>query len=155
MDAWEKIESGLEVFAEPSSNLQNANSFYLSFYGDTIDENDFDGKGGYFSYTTGDENGVERTDYSIILQEHKNQYLAYRSIVSDGVSYGWVELGLNDRGEVVVFSSAQSVSYDGLVVGIGPIPESSCALLTLLGGALLVLRRRRWDSGEKCKPTMP
>ena len=60
--------------------------------------------------------------------------------------YGWVKIGYSN-GQIVVEAAAIDLDGGPMIVGGGAfIPEPSSALLLLVGGAVLGLRRRRVDA---------
>jgi len=59
---------------------------------------------------------------------------------NESTIFGWVELGLDYVGNLTALQSAWDKSGDS--IRVGAVPEPSGALLLLLGGALLALRRR-------------
>ena len=69
---------------------------------------------------------------------------------SDRNWFGWLHLSVSDDLEMTILDKGIGLNGEPVRVGIGPIPEPSCVLLALLGGALLVLRRKnlcclRWS----------
>ena len=73
-------------------------------------------------------------------------YLAWAGATQSdpyNATFGWMALTLDDAGRLKILNSAWDVDGDPIVVGELPIPEPSGALLLLLGGALLMARRKR------------
>ena len=73
-------------------------------------------------------------------------YLAWAgATVSDPYAdtFGWMSFTIDEAGKLQVLNSAWDVDGDPIVVGIDAIPEPSSALLLLVGGVSLALRRKR------------
>ncbi len=101
-----------------------------------------------FCYVMSDGESTGSVDFEIPLGE--TAYLAYTVAYGNSMTgappdpsspsrWGWVELKAEQNGELVLVRDAMSWS-DSLIVGA--IPEPSSALLLLVGGAVLALRRR-------------
>ena len=101
-----------------------------------------------FCYMMPDHESTGSVDFEIPLGD--TAYLAYTVAYGDSMTgappdpsspdrWGWVELKAEQNGELVLVRDAMSWS-DPLIVGA--IPEPSSALLLLVGGAALALRRR-------------
>ncbi|MCQ2392869.1 MAG: hypothetical protein MJ249_01155 [Kiritimatiellae bacterium] len=72
-----------------------------------------------------------------------NGFIATGSFTSDGLDrFGWYHLSVDDNMQMSILDVGIGFYGEAVVVGIGPIPEPSCVLLALLGGALLVLWRK-------------
>ena len=82
--------------------------------------------------------------------------IAYSSPEVAPVVYGWVELIVDENGNVIAASSAADLDGGPMVVGGGAwdgnIPEPSGGLLFLLGAATLGLRRK---SPRRCADFQP
>ena len=55
---------------------------------------------------------------------------------------GWFHVAVDENLEMSLLDAGIGLKGETVRIGIGPIPEPSCVLLALLGGALLVLRRK-------------
>ena len=104
-----------------------------------------------FCYMMSDGESTGSVDFEIPLDD--TTYLAYTVAYGNSMTgappdpsspsrWGWVELKAEQNGELVLVRDAMSWS-DPLV--IGAVPEPSSALLLLVDGAVLGLRRRRVD----------
>ncbi len=80
------------------------------------------------------------------VEDPSNFYLGFiatGSFTSDGLDrFGWYHLSVDDNMQMSILDVGIGFYGEAVVVGIGPIPEPSCVLLALLGGALLVLQRK-------------
>lgn len=139
----------LEIWAQPEANLVAANTFILlNHASDCIVSFDLIyGSSDYFAYAEY-VNSVgeyeERADYSVVISPNESIYLGFSSqsgTMIDSFTYGWVELGLDEDGKLTAFRSAWDM--DGDPIRVGDIPEPSAALLLLMDGAMLALRRRK------------
>lgn len=126
--------------AIPESNLVYAGTFVLANPGDEISESYIKSRGKYFAWAQYNNPDVF-TDYQIMLERDKTVYLGFSAYeaVDDWLRYGWIEIGLNDRGTLEVLSSAWDI--DGGPVVVGMIPEPSQILMYLLGIAAFALKR--------------
>lgn len=102
----------------------------------------------YYLHSYIDDGGDSGT-YTHDVGKGENFYLMF--VISDDIInfadpkyvYGWVNMGVGQNGELSILGSALDLDGGPMVVGGGSaIPEPSCVLLALLGGALLVLRRK-------------
>ena len=59
--------------------------------------------------------------------------------------YGWVHVSVDDT-DLKMTLLGSGINLYGGAVTVGAIPEPSSALLLLIGGAALSLRRRRWST---------
>jgi hypothetical protein len=99
----------------------------------------------FFAYAgqSSDGQAIEFSDYPIELKKGASTYLAVvLDIGHEGREFwsGWVELTLDENGDVVALSSAFDWSGGPLIVGA--VPEPTSGLLLLLGISILSLRRR-------------
>jgi len=142
--------NSLEIWAQPEANLVSANTFVLlsGLVAEcTVSPDLIYGSSTYFAYAvyTGSVGEYEeRADYSVVITQGESVYLGFASqsaIMTDPTTCGWIELGLDDEGVLTVMHSAWD--RDGDPIRVGAIPEPSCTLLLLAGGALLALGRRR------------
>ena len=142
--------SGLEIWAQPEANLVAANTFVLLDCALTeclISPESIYSAPEYFAYavykgSVGEYE--ERADYSVIISPEETIYLGFASqssTLTEPITCGWVELGLDGEGRLTVIQSAWD--RDGDPIRVGATPEPSSALLLLVGGALLALSRRR------------
>ncbi len=90
---------------------------------------------------------------SLAMERDSSVYLAFETNEQygcdppDSAYYGWVQLGIDTDGNIVVLNSACDFDHGPMVVGggawEGATPEPVSGILLLLGGALLALRRAR------------
>ena len=139
---------------EESGNtwLLSFTTWIQAFTGDVISENYFKNESRVLY--TDDGSGVRN---SLVIQEDEVFYLAFKSAKWEddfsqmvGTVYGWAALRMVDGGLVLEGSAVDLDGWTMVVGGGSAIPEPSCVLLALLGGALLVLRRKnlcclRWS----------
>ena len=156
-----QVGTALEVWALADSNLESANTFVQAMKGDVVNESYIENRSSWFAYAKyGPENyGTAHADYSILISQDASVYLAFRVETYDHgnptamapPTYGWVELGLDGGGNLTALRSAWDL--DGAPLMVGAIPEPSSALLLIVGGAVLGLRRRirrkgRWFADD-------
>ena len=153
--------TGLEIWAQPEANLVAANTFVLLssvLMESVISPEMIYGSSDYFAYAvcTDSVGGYEeKADYSVTITQGESVYLGFASqpaTLTDPVTCGWIELGLDGEGYLTVIQSAWD--RDGDPIRVGATPEPSAALLLLVGGALLVLRRRRDVRFDQCEPRL-
>lgn len=138
----EVVGSSLLLRALPDSNLASANTYAVASKGDIVSREYMDGKGEYFAWAQYNNPNVH-TDYSILLNDSENIYLAFIADYGtfDTPRYGWVELGLDEDGLLKAYSSAWDIDGDSIIVG--DVPEPTSGLLLIFGLAVLSLRRRK------------
>ncbi len=144
-----RVGTALEIWAQADSNLESANTFVLAAVGDVVDAGYIENRTEWFAYAKYGDDTASHSDYSITLFPGDSVYLAYRIETYNHAdptqmappTYGWIEMRLDTAGVVSSLRSALDIDGDPIVVGMGGIPEPSSALLLLLGGALLALRR--------------
>ena len=112
--------------------------------GDLIDEAFVRSRDGYFYRRNLYGEEMLRSDYDIIFTGEEDVFLGVavaRNYDSPSdVLYGWAQFHLDTDGTVSMVTSALDIDGDG--IRAGATPEPSSALLLLVGGALLVLKRR-------------
>ena len=112
--------------------------------GDLINESFVRSREGYFYRRNLYGEEVLRSDYDIVFAKEDDVFLGVavaRSYETPlDVLYGWVQFHQDPDGKVSFVTSALDLTGEGVVVGA--TPEPSGALLWLMGGALLALRRR-------------
>ena len=141
--------TALEIWAHADSNLESANTFVLAALGDVVNAAYIENRTEWFAYARyGYENdSASHSDYSITLSSDESVYLAFRVETDPGhvalapLTYGWVEMGLDDTGDLSLIRSAWD--WDGDPITVGATPEPVSGLLLFLGATLLALRRRR------------
>ena len=88
---------------------------------------------------------------TLTMAKEDSVYLAFTSNEQRGdppssAYYGWVQLGIDTDGNIVVLNSACDFDHGPMIVGGGAweggTPEPASGLLLLVGGALLALRRQ-------------
>jgi len=113
--------------------------------GELINESFVRSREGYFYRRNLYGEEVLRSDYDIVFAKEDDVFLAVAVArnydTPSEVLYGWVQFHQGSDGTVSLVTSALDVSGGSIVVGA--IPEPSCTLLLLAGGALLALGRRR------------
>lgn len=143
----DSVGGGLFLTAIPDANLVSGNTFARAAEGDVVSADYMAAKGSYFAWAQRDDPDAVRADYSIFLDGSENVYLAFIADYGayDTVRYGWLELGLDERGMLKVYASAWDL--DGDAITVGAIPEPASGLLALIGVAACALRRRRPAGG--------
>ena len=113
--------------------------------GDLIDEAFVRSRDGYFYRRNLYGAEMLRSDYDIIFTGEEDVFLGVavaRNYDSPSdVLYGWAQFHLDTDGTVSMITSALDIDGDG--IRVGSTPEPSSALLLLVGGALLALKRPR------------
>ena len=124
------------------------NWWALALYGDIVSEATFDSLNHVEDTYINDPNaplvgGTQVENPSDFYMTFKvSEVLKDSSGYSEGQSwYGWVHVSVDDDLRMTLLGS--DINLTGGAVTVGATPEPSLALLLLVGGALLALRRRR------------
>ena len=130
--------------------------------GDVVSQSTIRNKDSYFLHTPDmDEpaggSGQGYSKYSISVSPNESFYLAFVAAEDGGENpnlttvYGWVEIEIDDIGNLSLVGSAFDLDGGPMIVGGGSysetVPEPSGGVLFLLGVAALGLRRRRLQRG--------
>ena len=127
-------------------NLAYASLWVEVFAGDVITgQGLYENETSYFAYAnhTPDWEPIEFSDYSVSISKGESTYLAVAlDIAHEGKEFwtGWVELTLDNNGDVIALSSAFDRSGGPLIVGA--IPEPTSGMLLIFGLTVIGLRRR-------------
>ena len=118
------------------------NVWVLAFYGDLL------------SHETIEQMArVELTDWNdysksggVLVPNPSDFYLGFMSTgdnAYDGIDrFGWYHVSVDDNLEMTLLDSGIGLYGESVVVGVGPTPEPSSAMLLLFGLAALGLRRK-------------
>lgn len=129
-------------------NLAYASLWVEVFAGDLITgQGLYENETSYFAYAnhTQDLEPIEFSDYSVSVTKGESTYLAVAlDIGHEGEEFwvGWMEITLDDNGDVVALNSAFDRSGGPLIVGA--IPEPCLGMLIMLGLMVLGLKRSRF-----------
>ena len=124
------------------------NVWVLAFYGDLL------------SHETIEQMArVELTDWNdysksggVLVPNPSDFYLGFMSTgdnAYDGIDrFGWYHVSVDDNLEMTLLDSGIGLYGESVVVGVGPTPEPSSAMLLLFGLAALGLRRKPDEGGK-------
>jgi hypothetical protein len=134
-------------------NLAYASLWVEVFAGDVITgQGLYENETSYFAYAnhTPDWEPIELSDYSVSVRKGESTYLAVAlDIAHEGREFwtGWMELTVDENGDVVALNSAFDRSGGPLIVGA--IPEPTSGMFLIFGLTVLGLRRRNINRGMR------
>jgi hypothetical protein len=134
-------------------NLAYASLWVEVFAGDVITGKGlYENETSYFAYAnhTPDWEPIELSDYSVSVRKGESTYLAVAlDIAHEGREFwtGWIELTVDENGDVVALNSAFDRSGGPLIVGA--IPEPTSGMFLIFGLTVLGLRRRNINRGMR------
>lgn len=134
--------------------VKRDNLWVLTYYGELLNEE-----------TIGNAERILTTDgwydYSetggTLIEKHNDFYLGFLVRPYDPNDertwVGWYHVSVDDNLEMTLLDAGIGLYGEAVLVGIGPIPEPTGAMLALVGMALLALRRKRSLRGLELEVT--